>query len=757
MRRVVSARIVLALTGIAFAVRLLPWPVVFGCDGVTAIEPDAYYHLRRILYSVVRFPELLARDPYVNFPHGGEPIWTPVLDWSLAALARLVTDGRDPASVERLVVWAPPVLGAATVWVLYALARRRFGAAVALLAGLLLALLPSHFWFSQLGFVDHHVAVALVTTFVLLAGLRLFETDPVGPGPTRQALVRAGATGVALGGAVLVWPGCLLHVGLFQAAAVLRLLACERRDAAVAWARLFAITHAVAAVVVLPLSAGHVWVRWGSASPVVLSNFQPLWFALGAASFVVLGAWWQRAGLPETRVERGLAAALVGGAILGGAMVLYPDFGAGIADALQWFLRAEAFQAVVGESTPLFWTPEGFERSLAEQMFTRLVYVFPLLLLAFGLAQRRRPGRAPEWLLLGWSAALFGATLLQHRFMNSFSVAYALLLAWGLIGLHAWARARLPRRALFGAGAATLLAALVLLAALPTLRFYGAYVGNIAAWRRGEPVVLHGWMRTQQVLVDVSRWLGEHTPETAGYLDARQQPEYAVLAPLRYGHVLRYVARRPVVQDNFGDDVTEHNLEHAVEYFAANDEERALGIASELGVRYVLAGGRGPNDVGDYAPTSVWARLVRPVVVSGPRWGGAQAARAGAPPLLHHRLVYESDPPRGAPVGAPPLFLVYEIVPGARVVGRAAPGAPVGARLLLRTRTGRILELAADALADAAGRYELLLPYPNEPFSPAVEALGGYRLRSGAREADLFVPESAIRHGETLAGPALGP
>jgi dolichyl-diphosphooligosaccharide--protein glycosyltransferase len=752
----VSVRVALALFGTALAVRLLPWPLVFGGEDVVAIEPDAYYHLRRILYSVVRFPELLTRDPYVNFPQGGEPIWTPVLDWSLAALARLVTDGREPQAVERLVVWAPPLLGATTVLVLYALARRRFGAPTALLAGLLLALLPGHFWFSQLGFVDHHVAATLATTGVLLAGMRLFEEDPAAAVPARRALLRAGATGAAMGAAVLVWPGCLLHVGILQGAAVWRLLAFERREAAIAWARLLALAHATAAAVVLPLSAGNEWIRWGSASPVVLSNFQPLWFALGAASLGLLGELWQRAGAASTRIERALSGVLVGGAVFGAAMVLYAEFGAGIADALAWFLRTEAFQAVVGESTPLFWTPEGFERSLAERMFTRLVYAVPLLLTAFALAQRGRPGRAPEWLALGWSSALFVATLIQHRFMDSFSVVYALLLSWSGLHLYAWTRRRLPRHAAAGAALALLLAALVLVASLPTARFYGEYVADLAAWRRGQPIALRGWMRTQEVLTGVARWIAAHTPETAGYLDAAKQPEYGVLAPLRFGHVLRYEARRPVVQDNFGDDVTQHGLERAVAYLAAEAEEQALAIAGELGVRYVVAGGRGADDLGGYPPGSVWARLTRPAVLIGPRWGGPQPAQ-GAPALARHRLVYESDPPRGAPPGTPPLLLVYEIVAGARVEGRALPGARVEARLLLRTRTGRTLEFASETLADASGRYALLLPYPNERFSPALEAPSPYRVRSGGSEAELFVSEQAVRQGETLAGPALSP
>ena len=49
-----------------------------------------------------------------------------------------------------------------------------------------------------------------------------------------------------------------------------------------------------------------------------------------------------------------------------------------------------------------------------------------------------------------------------------------------------------------------------------------------------------------------ARWLGQATPETAGWLDPEAAPEYAVLCSWDAGHMVRYRARRPLVQDNFG-------------------------------------------------------------------------------------------------------------------------------------------------------------------------------------------------------------
>jgi len=130
---------------LALLVRALPYPTVFAGAGVFPNGPDAYYHLRRIAYSVVRFPDFLGFDAYVSFPDGGRPIWTPLFDFSLAALARLALGPQTGPPLEAPLMWVPPLLGATCVLAVHALARHAWGERVAALAALLLALLHAHF------------------------------------------------------------------------------------------------------------------------------------------------------------------------------------------------------------------------------------------------------------------------------------------------------------------------------------------------------------------------------------------------------------------------------------------------------------------------------------------------------------------------------------------------------------------------------------------------------------------------------------
>ena len=122
--------------------RALPYPTVVADERVTFFGWDAYYHMRRILYGLVRFPEVLSFDPYINFPHGAKPIWPPLFDQAVVWFALPFHAAGGEAWVERAAVWVPTLLGGATVVLLYFLALRFFGFGVALLAGAILAGAP---------------------------------------------------------------------------------------------------------------------------------------------------------------------------------------------------------------------------------------------------------------------------------------------------------------------------------------------------------------------------------------------------------------------------------------------------------------------------------------------------------------------------------------------------------------------------------------------------------------------------------------
>ncbi len=719
--RLRTAVLCISLAALAVWVRASNRAYVLEPGGVLPIEGDSFYHLRRIAYTVHNFPAFLGFDPYVNFPRGGEPIWSPTFDFVLAALVRAVLGDGDPAAMERFLCWVPALLGGLHVALLFLLGRRFLSAPAAFAAAALLAVLPAHFVYSQVGFVDHHVAVSLVGSLVLFAALGF----AVRPGRREAAWL-----GLAFTAAFLVWPGCLIHVGVAQAALLAFALSRSERSHAIEVARRLAAANALAAVAVAPLCLGQTWIRWGGVSPLVLSNFQPLWLAAGAVCFALLAEAWQRIGFPRTLLRRTAGATLIGAAVAALLLGALPELArAGAADAWAWLARGEEFQSVVSESQPLLMRNGAFDLRNGVAILSGGIFLAPVAAAALlWFAQRDR--RAELGVLAAWSIALLALALVQRRFAIEFAPALALLLA---SAVEAGLASAPPRRRRMLAAAAVAAGIILCLPALD--------------WYQNRPTAGRNRARKMTLTVATARWLREHSPPTAGWLAPGPPPEYGVLGPWGFGHALRYVAQRPMVQDNFGDDVGTEGFSAAEAYFSAPSESAGLEILERLRVRYVLVGPTGSGHGHGYGPETLFTRLR--LQDGGAADGGAQIA---VPSLSRHRLMYESGPLE--PNGSEPQWMLFEVIPGARLVGAAEPGTVVEARLALRTRRGRSFHFVARAAADADGRYDLVLPYASGVRGEVTSA-AYYEVKSGGKMAEVSVAEHQVQRGEVVTGPAL--
>ena len=532
------------LFAVAVAVRALPAPIVLLKQGVQPFGNDAYYHLRRIVYSVFHYPAILTFDPYLNHPDGAKPIWTPLFDWTLATLLRPAVAPTDLAQLERLAMWVPPLLGGFTVVTLYFLARRHFSTPVALLAGLILCVMSGHFWYSQIGFVDHHAAVAWLTTLLLAASMTFLRHSSQAPEAIRAGLVSGMGLGLALGVSLLLWPGTLLHVGLVETGLLAYLVTREHRGDAVAFAVRFAVANAVALMLVLPASLGSSWPQWGGFSPVVLSGFQS-WFFGVLTSFGLLCAWlWQASVLARSRPRRTVSGLVAGALLVGASAGLFPELLDGAGDAWSWFARSDGFQALVAESAPLLVWDGRLELGVAGSRLSLFFFVFPFAIAGGIFAVRREHHRAPILLFLWWSVGLFVATLAQRRFFNTSSVAVSLLLAWAVCGAYAGLPPHLVETRLRRSIARVAATALLLALLTPVLATYAHPLGNCLRAARGEKLHVTARVTRQRAAVLTALWLREATPETAGWLDPAARPEYGVLAPWPLGHLVEYVARR---------------------------------------------------------------------------------------------------------------------------------------------------------------------------------------------------------------------
>ena len=106
-----SAASAIGIFALGLGVRAATWPRVFAGSGFMPPHgADEFYHLRRIWYTFLHFPETLSHDPYFNYPVGGEIIMAPGFDLAVAGLAKVLVHTNDQAAVEVVAAWVPAVL-----------------------------------------------------------------------------------------------------------------------------------------------------------------------------------------------------------------------------------------------------------------------------------------------------------------------------------------------------------------------------------------------------------------------------------------------------------------------------------------------------------------------------------------------------------------------------------------------------------------------------------------------------------------------
>jgi dolichyl-diphosphooligosaccharide--protein glycosyltransferase len=747
-RRTLGA--VLAVFALALALRMVPAPLVLRAEGISFPGgADEVWHMRRIWYGVVNFPDSLPFDWYMNHPEGRRQMGPPAFDVAIAGLARLLAGKEDQVRAEWVAACVPPLLGAAAAATLALAGARAFGPGAGLAAGLLLAVLPGHFFQSQVGLIDHHVAVTWLMALVLLFGMGgLARASPARPG-TFAAL------GLCLGGMPALSLAAFLHVPIVQAVLTGWVLVAPERATALLRARRAALAMAAAALPVLPFAFGppSEFGRWTALAP---SPLQPVYFAAAALAFVAVALLW-RGPAGRTRALRLASAGGAGGAILLAALLAVPELSRGFGDA-QGILGRDDPVLVHGlEVQPLFWPLGQFSLAVSGTQLSHALLGFPLvwLWLAARSARRaagsEREGGADRWLLLVWSAAFFVAALQQIRFVSEFAVLFALVLGRAAsLGLEALRRRTAGRPRAGRLAAAAALGALALCFAPVGYCWLVQVREALAGQRMANPVFVPGELAER-----AARWMRTGTPATSGFLDARQRPEYGVLSSWGVAHMIRYRAERPVVVDGRGAWGSPRGAEASWAYYAAKGESEALALLDELRVRYVLADWLGAGTGERYEPGTMTDRLVRLLGGAGPAPGPGGSA-GELPALERHRLVYVTafhDPLRRLP---PHVLGVFEVVPGAWVEGRAEPGARVEASLALAADGGFSYAWRAFTYADEQGRFTLRLPYGTDGVPGGAIRVGRrYALSSDGARAGLELPEAAVRDGARVAGPDL--
>jgi len=730
----------LALLGVfafALGVRALGFEQVFTDEGVVFAPADATYHMRRAFYTFSNFPEVLLRDPYLNFPGGVNVPWPPLFDWLVGSVARLFAD--DQAGFERVGAWASSVFGALTVVPIYFIARRVASPGIGLFAGMLFSLFPMCVKYGRVGNPDHHSAVALVGACLLLLLTHLARPDL----SDRKILLLSPWMVAARLAMFLIWHGNLLYIGLFEATILLTATVTRRR----AILRAEVLSTVFTAVALSPIVEEFLPVPIGGAySSISLSRLHVL---------VMVGTCFVAAchlGLDQRRGQAGpMLRVLVmtsASACFAAFLFLFPPTRDGLYPAFQFLTMQDGAGLATLEQLPLFAIFGRDPVHSPERPWAYFAYLLPFAPLAFPAFVRDPAKRPSAWVLTGWTTGFVLFAIAQRRYGNDLAPAAAVAFAIGLTGIpraavKKWGQG--SRGAFLAAGACSALIALGLFS--PVLRSY-----EIPRLRSGLGV-LSGNPPHQAVGIDLiaqnvahfARKVRKATPDTEGFLDQKRNPEYGVIAHANLGHVLHYYGRRATATDPMWSYIGPENWARSLQFFRTTREREAIALARVLRGRYVVT-------TDSEAPETIAGRLHH-------RDGrkGNHGAR-----LEHFRLITESSPER---IGFGLLFdqkfdvegsnervayKLFEIVRGAVLEIEAAPGTRVSASLTMAAPSGRRFTYSAVATSGDAGKVEIRVPYSTANHTP-ITASGPYRIAAGFALARVNVDEADVLEGRSVS------
>ena len=711
-----------AIGALVFSLRSIGFEQVFPTDAPVVLTlGDGAYHARLASWSFANFPHFLSVDAYLAGPLGGVNPWPPLVDLVVAGIARVL--GHRVEAVETVLAWMGPACGVLCAWLVYAAARQLVSRGAALGGAALYASFFVANGYGVVGTGDHHPFIAVLGSAWLVLALRFVSPDTthVGLAAVGLAAVRAAM--------MVAWNGSLLYVVLADACVGVALVACGNPRRLV----LFGLGGLFAAAGVVPIVAASATPIEGAWSSTALSWLHPvLGVALACACFAIAALESLRP--VQTARVRLLRALLLGSLACALALAL-PSVRLAVQAAQRFVTMQDAAGAVTYEQMPLFPLLGRVPFAPASLYFGWLAYlvpIAPLLPLLLRSDPRRRLGAL---LLSGWTAPLALLTITQIRYGNDLAAPLAVCFAVGAAALATALRRYLP-----SAVAYALLAVLAILAMEPSLAPLLHNLPATLAHLRGARPVGDPLLATPTgTLVRFALMIRDATPETPGFLDAKEAPEWGLLSNPNLGHTLRYYTRRPLAADNFWDRFP--SFERAAGWGGLANEEEALASAAALRVRYVVTAA-GPREI-----ETVNGRLAsEDGIGDGDR-----------PPLEHFRLV--TDGPRGGrPIsdlfggrhlGNVVPYKLFEIVPGARLHVETLPGDHVEADVVVATPAGRHLHYRAEADADAAGAAWLSLPYATRTSAPA-HPTGPWRVHAGDAKWNVDVEDAQVQSGAII-------
>ncbi len=577
-----------ALLGIAIAalaLRLSSLSTVFYQGSIRFLEPDAYYHMRRITHAAEHFPDIILHDSYINYPYGFEIGWPPLFDQMIAAVAWVSGLGNPGKELIELVGAASPVIiGVLMIVPLFFIGKLLFkGTEYGLAAALVTAILPAYVLVSLFGFVDHHIfETFLLSVMVLVSLLIIRRPGWLYPLSAIQAFIFL----VAL----YSFPSAPIYFGIIGISLVAGILIRHwkgesSRDLLVFGMLSFGMAGLISALINL-LVFGATDLQAGS-----LSLFPPVYLIAGCICIATAGL------LAECLRDRPYSMYIgsLAGAGIAGLLIIYlavrPLFDA-LISGLTYLTRGDPILGTIVEAHSIFFPAGSFTLLPIWDLFS-----VPLILAFAGcgmyMLQKWQKREIDDDLILFSVLFLVSFVLVcfQMRFLYVFALPVAISAGYGLVRVFMYLgsgvlssseqeekganRSGKKKRPLkeekqdsTRAYLAICVAALII--CIPAIVSSAGIQVAVA----GTPT--DDWM-------EAATFLREETQLTSYYDDPVQTPEYSVMSLWYWGNLIIYSGERPVVSNNFQTGMVD-----SATFFTTDDPALAQEILDRRGSRYVV-------------------------------------------------------------------------------------------------------------------------------------------------------------------------
>ncbi|WP_129597684.1 oligosaccharyl transferase, archaeosortase A system-associated [Methanohalophilus profundi] len=804
---------ILPFTGIllffllALYIRTIPAEGVFISENFVRFGGnDPWYHLRNVENILHNFPSMLWFDAYTQYPHGTDQVFAPLFDMFLASIIWIIGMGNPSTELTHTIcAYYPALLGSLVVIPTYFVGKWAFNdRRIGLLAALLIALAPGQFLSRAIiGFNDHHIAEALLSTVVamfLIGGLRRSESSDFtlshlrekGFSQIRPFLPYFLLTGFFLGAYTLAWKGALFFsfiIGVYITAQHIidHMHGRSTEYLAIGGMAIFAVALVM---VLLAPEIGNTKFR------------QIFGLTAGLVAFPLLSviSYYMR----EKQLNRYYyplsVAALFGGGILLARVVSESAY-ALVTSVFGYFMRTGG-GLTIAEASPLMGGQFTLQPLWYNFALAGILSFFALAILAY-IAIYRRNNREQTFLIV-WSVMIIWAMLQQNRFAYYYSVNAAILSAYlgiKVLDLAGWKNIKSP----FAEATSSISDWLkqikpVHAVALVLVVLVLAYPSYDLSMQQNQ-----GTGGPNGYWIEATQWMKYNTPDPGlDYYESYEQPPegelypypdeaYGVMSWWDYGHWLEVIGHRipnanPFQQGIGGrrGSMEDENKPGASTFFTASSEAEATAVLEAIhpdphkaGARYVV------SDVematGKFYAMAAWtldtdnyyvqAQTAQGTqTVPGERYFNTMEARLhifDGDGLEQYRMVHETPAANTAETGYKQVYnalfggnievvntgyvKIFEYVDGATITGQAPEGEEVTITNTIRTTTGRTFEYSQSTTA-TDGTYEFVVPYSTEgPMTGQTQfdtaPTGSYKVSFGDTTESVRVSESAVLNG----------